>query len=100
MLDRRRLVPIPPEPGRHDGRIEMTRGANSDLPPVAMPHVRAHPVLNGQKALVTGASSGIGKATVTALARAGAAVAVNYLGKEDAAREIVARIESGGGTAV
>jgi glucose 1-dehydrogenase len=78
----------------------MTRGANSDLPPVAMPHVPAHPVLNGQKALVTGASSGIGKATVTALARAGAAVAVNYLGKEDAAREIVARIESGGGTAV
>jgi len=76
------------------------RRTDGDLPPVARPRVEAHPVLKGQTAIVTGASSGIGKATVTALARAGAAVAVNYLGNEDAAREIVQRIESGGGTAM
>jgi 3-oxoacyl-[acyl-carrier protein] reductase len=35
--------------------------------------------LTGQKALVTGAASGIGLGTVTALARAGATVALNYL---------------------
>ena len=76
------------------------RRTDGDLPPVARPRVEAHPVLKGQTAIVTGASSGIGKATVTALARAGAAVAVNYLGNEDAAREIVQRIESAGGTAM
>ena len=78
----------------------MMRRTSRDLPPVAMPNVAAHPVLSGQKALVTGAGSGIGKATAIALADAGAAVAVNYRSKEDAAREIVERIEAGGGTAM
>jgi len=76
------------------------RTTSRELPPVAMPKVAAHPVLKGQKALVTGAGSGIGKATAIALAGAGAAVAVNYRSKEEAAREIVMRIEAGGGTAM
>ncbi|WP_443056028.1 SDR family oxidoreductase [Streptomyces sp. IBSBF 3136] len=42
-------------------------------------------MLKGQKALVTGANSGIGRATAVALGRAGADVVVNYVaGKEDA----------------
>ena len=41
--------------------------------------------LAGQKALVTGANSGIGKAVAIAMAEAGAAVAINYLTDEDAA---------------
>lgn len=56
--------------------------------------------LSGQRALVTGGSSGIGAACVLALARAGAAVAVNYLGQKDAAERLCARVHGLGGQAV
>src|SRR2546427_12213646 len=45
--------------------------------------------LKGQKALVTGASSGIGEGVARALGAAGAAVVVNYVAKPDAAAKIV-----------
>lgn len=46
-------------------------------------------LLRGQKALVTGANSGIGKATAVALGRAGADVVVNYVaGREDAEKVV------------
>ncbi|MFI6353801.1 SDR family oxidoreductase [Streptomyces sp. NPDC050743] len=46
-------------------------------------------LLRGQKALVTGANSGIGKATAIALGRAGADVGVNYVaGREDAEKVV------------
>ncbi|QJD83865.1 SDR family NAD(P)-dependent oxidoreductase [Cohnella herbarum] len=56
--------------------------------------------LTGRSAIVTGASGGIGKAIATALAAAGAKVAVNYLSSGDAAEEAVASIRSLGGQAV
>src|SRR5258707_1114711 len=56
--------------------------------------------LAGQKALVTGASSGIGKAVAIAMAEAGAAVAVNYVTGEEEARAVVEMIARSGGTAV
>lgn len=50
--------------------------------------------LNGKKALVTGASRGIGAATALALAEAGADVAITYEKSADRAAEVVARIEA------
>lgn len=50
----------------------------------------------GQKALVTGANSGIGRATAVALGRAGADVVVNYVVGEDEAEKVVAEIKAFG----
>lgn len=50
----------------------------------------------GQKALVTGSNSGIGRATAIALGRAGADVVVNYVVGEDEAEKVVAEIKGFG----
>jgi glucose 1-dehydrogenase len=55
--------------------------------------------LKGQKALVTGASSGIGEGIARALAAAGAAVVVNYSSSRDRANQVVDSIEATGGEA-
>ena len=56
----------------------------------------AHKRLAGQKALVTGASSGIGFATALALGEAGADVVVNYVAHEAQAEAAVERIHAVG----
>jgi glucose 1-dehydrogenase len=58
-----------------------------------------HIDLKGQVAIVTGASSGLGRAAAIAFAKAGASVAVNYNSSRDKAEEVVAEIERDGGTA-
>ncbi len=56
--------------------------------------------LHGQKAIVTGASSGIGRAIALALGAAGADVLVNYRDGEDAAVEVVRQIAQSGSRAL
>ena len=72
---------------------------DESLPEVAMPHCEVRNTLTGQKALVTGANSGIGKAVALALGRAGADVVVNYVSKPEQAEEVVAEIRYEGGNA-
>ena len=57
-------------------------------------------LLEGRRALVTGATSGIGQGTAFELAAHGAAVAINHRGKVDDARAMVGAIEAAGGRAV
>jgi glucose 1-dehydrogenase len=56
--------------------------------------------LRGQRALVTGATSGIGRGTALAMARAGAAVVVNHRNHPDEGAALVAEIEQYGGRSI
>lgn len=56
--------------------------------------------LTGQRAIVTGASTGIGRATAVALAGAGADVAIHYGSSKDEAQETARQVESLGRRAV
>jgi glucose 1-dehydrogenase len=74
---------------------------SSDIPRPAevrsgAPATEPRSLLRGQKALVTGANSGIGQATAIALGRAGADVVVNYVTGEDRAEAVVEEIRRSG----
>jgi glucose 1-dehydrogenase len=58
---------------------------NKYTPPNDMPPAPIHRVLVGQKALVTGASKGLGQSMAIGLAQAGADVLVNYNSDEEGA---------------
>lgn len=57
------------------------------------------PILEGQVAIVTGASRGIGKAAAIELAAAGAPVVVNYRSRSEDAAQVVETIRQNGGCA-
>jgi glucose 1-dehydrogenase len=65
-----------------------------------LPHIGYPRSLSGQPALVTGANSGIGKATAIGLARAGADVVINYVTDPQAAEEVAHEITGFGGRAI
>jgi glucose 1-dehydrogenase len=64
------------------------------------PAVKIHLLLAGQKALVTGANSGIGRGVAIALGQAGADVVVNYVTGDDAANDVVDEIRGFGVKAI
>ena len=74
--------------------------ADDNLPPVVMPACEERRILAGQKALVTGGSSGIGRAVALALGGAGADVVVNYRSGADEAQEVVSAIRDKGSNAI
>jgi len=77
-----------------------TPACYAHLPKPVMPRVPPQKLLLGQKALVTGASSGIGKAIALSLGEAGADVVVNYVSGEDKAQGLAEEIRAQGVRAV
>ena len=73
-----------------------TETENVNLPDPVTPDCRVPKILKGQKALVTGANSGIGKAVAIALGEAGADVVVNYVRDNPSPKEIVQVISGHG----
>jgi glucose 1-dehydrogenase len=70
------------------------------LPRPVMPRVPPQKLLLGQKALVTGASSGIGRAIALSLGDAGADVVINYVSDEDKAEALAEEIRGKGSQAL
>src|SRR2546423_4041641 len=56
--------------------------------------------LKGQRALITGGSSGIGRSICMAFAAAGASVVVNYARSRNEAQQVVSAISEQGGEAI
>jgi len=54
-------------------------------------------LINGQKALITGSSSGIGKGVALSLAKAGADVVINYAGSKEKAENAAHEVAQAGG---
>ncbi len=66
---------------------------NNAFPEVVMAASHVQHVLRGQKALVTGANSGIGLGVALALGRTGADVVVNYVFGDETAQRVVEEIQ-------
>jgi len=77
-----------------------TPACYAHLPKPVMPRVPPQKLLLGQKALVTGASSGIGRAIALSLGEAGADVVINYVSGEDKAQGLAEEIRAQGVRAV
>src|SRR5256886_17618690 len=70
-----------------------------NLPKPVVPKTENRKLLKGQKAIVTGASSGIGRSIALALGHAGADVCINYVAGEDKAQAMVDELRGHGHTA-
>ena len=70
--------------------------SQNNLPQAVHPSCLVHRVLEGQKAIVTGSSSGIGKAVAIELAKAGADVLINYSSNKESAEQVAKEIQEYG----
>ncbi len=77
----------------------MAVSKDEHLPDVVTPACGIEKILTGQKALITGANSGIGQGIALALGEAGADVVVNYYSGEEAAEVVVKEIKDHGSKA-
>src|SRR5438552_10728235 len=87
------MKPMPPT------QTERDYFAEQGLPDATAPACAIVKNLAGQKAIVTGANSGIGRAIAVALGHAGADVVVNYVSREDEAVKTVADVRHCGARA-
>ncbi len=71
----------------------MLKQKTENHPQVVMPACSELKLLSGQKALVTGSNSGIGKGIAQELAKAGADIVVNYRSNEKSALELVEQLK-------
>ena len=71
-----------------------------DYPKPCMPNPEHNKILKGQKALVTGANSGIGKAVALGLGRAGALVVINYVVDDGTVDQMIKEIKGYGSQAI
>ncbi len=78
----------------------MSNSPEEKVSDVVMPKVDYQKVLVGQKALVTGGNSGIGKGVAIGIGKAGADVVVNYVAGQEAAQEVVDEIKADGSNAI
>jgi glucose 1-dehydrogenase len=78
----------------------MSEPAKENFPEVVMPQPEPIKILSGQKALVTGANSGIGEGIAIQLANAGADVVVNYVNNPDEANAVIEKIKKLGVNAI
>ncbi|QDU60349.1 Glucose 1-dehydrogenase 1 [Planctomycetes bacterium Pan216] len=78
----------------------MSSPESTGCPNVQMPNRDTLKILQGQKALVTGANSGIGMGVALALGEAGADVVVNYRSKPEVAEQVVEKIKGFGSNAL
>jgi glucose 1-dehydrogenase len=76
--------------------VNMSQPPNPPVAQSGAPTAEVRRLLRGQKALVTGANSGIGLATAVALGQAGADVVVNYVTGDDRAEAVVEQIRQSG----
>jgi glucose 1-dehydrogenase len=91
---------MPPEAAnRPKPKVPYAENNFMDLPKPVVPKMENRKLLKGQKAIVTGASSGIGRSIALALGHAGAAVCVNYVAGEDKAQAMVDELRGHGHTA-
>ena len=74
--------------------------AEQGLPEATLPACPVIKHLGGQKAIVTGANSGIGRGIALALGHAGADVVVNYVSREEEATKVVDEIRRCGSKAI
>ncbi len=72
----------------------------TDLPKPVLPKGENRKLLQGQKAIVTGGSSGIGRAIALALGHSGADVCINYLSSDEEAKRMVDELRGHGHTAM
>ena len=80
--------------------IPDTKFVEEQFPEPIMPACPINKVLRGQKAIVTGGSSGIGKGIATALGHAGADVLVNFTSRAEEAEKVAEEIRRCGTKAI